>query len=69
MFLVVLAREIAVSIGELGPLLISHLTGREMDLSADRPVALPYLKAAVAVSEGTRCAVLCHAECVGRESF
>ena len=65
MFLIVL-RELVVSIVELGPL---ELTGREVELGADRPVALPYLKAAVAVSKGTRCAVSFHAECAGRESF
>src|SRR5271154_6336540 len=39
-----------------------------MDLSADRPVALPYLKAAVAVFECNGGAVLCHVERAGRES-
>jgi hypothetical protein len=46
-----------------------QLTKREMDLSADRPVALPYLKAAVAVSEGNCRSVMCHAECASGESF
>ena len=35
MFLVVLAQEIAVSIGELGPILVSYLTRRKVDLSAN----------------------------------
>jgi hypothetical protein len=53
----------------LSSLGLFQLTRREMDLSVDRPVALPYLKAAVAVSEGNRRSVSCHAERAGGESF
>ena len=48
---------------------LSQLTRREMDLSADRPVASPYLKAAVVVSEADRRSVICHAEYAGGASF
>jgi hypothetical protein len=53
----------------LASFLIHYLTRREMNLSADWPIALPYLKAAVAVSKRNRRAVLYHIKHVGKESF
>ena len=65
MFLIVL-RELVINIVKLRPL---ELTRREVELGANRPIALPYLKAAVAVSKGTRYAVLFYAKYISKELF
>ena len=65
MFLIVLWKLI-VSIVKLRPL---KLTKQEVELGADWPVTLPYLKAAVTISKGTCCAVLFYTKYINKKSF
>ena len=65
MFLIVL-RELIINIIKLRPL---KLTRQEVELGADWPIALPYLKAIVAVSKGTYYAVLFYTKYINKELF